>query len=125
MRLAGGEVLEDVKDIAKVYEQADVLVAPHTIGGGTKFKMLEAMASGLPIVTTTEGMSGLEAKPGIHYFHAQTPGEFVAQMAAVRDNTKRTQAVTAKARAFVTQRYDWEHIAKMLEDVWNDAYAKK
>ncbi len=125
VRLSGGEVLEDVENIADVYAHADVLVAPHAISGGTKFKMLEAMASGLPVVTTHQGMSGLDVIPGTHYFQAETPEEFIAQVAAVWDNTKLTQAVTAKARVLVTERYGWEHIAKTLEGVWKDAYEKK
>jgi len=124
VRLSGGEVLEDAEDIAAVYKEADVMVAPHTISGGTKFKMLEAMASGLPVVTTPQGMSGLDVIPGTHYFGAETPEEFVAQVAAVWDNTKLTQTVTAKARARVIERYGWEHIAKTLEGVWKNAYAR-
>ena len=125
IRMSGGEVSEHVENIAEVYAKSDVLVAPHTISGGTKFKMLEAMASGVPVVTTPQGMSGLDVTPGVHYFEAETPEEFIAQVVAVWDNTKLTLEVTAKARARVIQQYSWDHIAGTLEGVWKDAYAKK
>ncbi len=125
VRVSGGEAREHVENIAEVYAESDVLVAPHAISGGTKFKMLEAMASGVPVVTTPQGMSGLEVTAGIHYFEAETPEEFIAQVGAVWDNTKLTLEVTAKARARVIQQYSWDHIAKALEGVWKEAYAKK
>ena len=88
IRAAGGEVRMDVPDIAKEYQEADMLVAPHAIAGGTKFKMLEAMASGLPIVTTKEGMAGLAALAGTHYLEASSMEEFVAQIGIIWENAK-------------------------------------
>lgn len=58
----GARLFEDITDITKEYQKGDILLAPIRIGGGTKFKILEAMASGMPVVTTTTGIQGLTVK---------------------------------------------------------------
>ncbi|MCL4199788.1 glycosyltransferase family 4 protein, partial [Patescibacteria group bacterium] len=117
----GGQVDENAEDIASVYRQADVLVAPHAISGGTKFKMLEAMASGLPIVTTKEGASGLAMKQGIHFLSADTPDGFVTAIAAICESDITRQALAKNGRKLVESRYNWDIIAKTLEGVWQKA----
>ncbi len=121
----GGTVHEGVNDIAKVYRDADILVAPHAISGGTKFKMLEAMASGLPIVTTRAGVSGLAMEESVHYLEASKAEEFVANIRALCDNTALSQRLAIESRRLVEVRYSWDRIAKDLEKVWKQAYAKK
>ena len=120
---AGGQVDENVDDIASVYGQADVLVAPHAISGGTKFKMLEAMASGLPIVTTKEGASGLAMKPDIHFLAAGTPEEFVTAIIKIWDSETTRLTLASNGRKLIESRYNWESIAKTLEGVWKEASA--
>lgn len=122
---AGGEIREDVNDIAAVYRDADVLVAPHGISGGTKFKMLEAMASGLPIVTTKEGMHGLDAEPDVHYMEAQTPEDCVVHVRALWDNSVLARSIAAAARRLVEERYQWDTIADTLDRTWKQTYAKR
>lgn len=119
---AGGNAYDTIENIAQVYKNADMLVAPHAIAGGTKFKMLEAMASGLPVVTSKEGMFGLSAVPDTHYFLAQTPQEYVDQVYRIWDNAASTKVVAANARKLVESEYSWEHIANALESVWKNAY---
>lgn len=122
---AGGRVEDHVADIASVYQRADMLVAPHAISGGTKFKMLEAMATGTPVITTPEGVFGLDVEPGVHYFEAVTSEEFAAQISYVWDNTARREIVAGSARKRIEEHYDWNSIAGLLEQVWKNAYAKK
>lgn len=121
----GGHIEDHVADIAAVYQRADMLVAAHVIAGGTKFKMLESMATGTPVITTPEGVSGLDVEPGVHYFEASTPEEFAAQISYVWDNTARREIVAGNARKRIEERYDWNSIAGLLEQVWKNAYAKK
>lgn len=118
----GGKAMDSVTDIASVYRDADILVAPHAISGGTKFKMLEAMASGVSIVTSAEGMSGLGAIPETHYFPAQSPDEYVKQVCRVYEDTAAAKAMSQRARKFVETHYGWEHIADELDSVWKKAY---
>lgn len=118
IRNAGAQLQEDVADIGEEYRNADVLAAPHAIAGGTKFKMLEAMASGLPIVTTKEGMAGLAALAQTHYLEASSTVEFVAQVARIWENIQVRNNLTRNARQLVEQHYSWENIATTLEAVW-------
>lgn len=117
---SGGEIRQDVPDIAKEYRDADMLVALHAIAGGTKFKMLEAMASGLPVVTTKEGMAGLAAKAGVHYLQASSDREFVAQIAKIWENARIRDGIVREARALVEEHYGWDTIAKELDRVWKN-----
>lgn len=106
--------------IEEVYKDADILVAPHAIAGGTKFKMLEAMATGLPIVTTEEGVTGLAMIAGTHYLEAAKPAEFVGQIKRLCDNTDLAMTISTSARTLVETRYTWDEIAKTLDYVWKN-----
>lgn len=117
----GGTLDEDVEDIASVYGQADVLVAPHAISGGTKFKMLEAMATGLPIVTTKEGVAGLAMEQDIHFLSAEAPDEFVTAIAAICESDVLGGTLAKNGRKLIESRYNWDSIAKTLEGVWQKA----
>ena len=114
----GGQALGNVESIAPVYQRADIFVAPHTISGGTKFKLLEAMASGVPVVTTKQGISGLVAEAGVEYLEAETPEDFVAQISSLWDNPVLARSVAANARTRIEKKYDWNQIALIMEDVW-------
>lgn len=118
----GATVVGEVRDIAKEYQTTDALMAPVGIGGGTKFKMLEAMASGLPVITTRAGMQGLEAIAGVHYLQASTPEEFGAQTEKIWEDISLRSMITKSARKLVEERYSWDSIAKILDDVWNRTY---
>ncbi len=121
---AGAEVRGDVADIAREYADADLLVAPHAIAGGTKFKMLEAMASGLAIVTTKAGMAGLAAKEDVHFLRAETPSEALVKITAIWENRKVCEELTRHARELVEKHYSWEAIAGELDTVWRQTHEK-
>lgn len=57
-----------VKDLSPEYDAADIVVAPIRGGGGTKIKILEAFAHGVPVVSTSKGCEGLDVENGIHFF---------------------------------------------------------
>jgi glycosyltransferase involved in cell wall biosynthesis len=115
---AGALAIGDVEDIAVEYASADFLVAPHGISGGTKFKMLEAMASGLCIVTTTEGAAGLGMLAGKHYAHAETPEEVVSQIQHLWQHSADYKKLVSNARTLVTKQFTWDVLAKRLDSVW-------
>lgn len=124
MKRAGAQAQADVPNIVREYADADVLVAPHAISGGTKFKMLEAMASGVAIVTTLEGMAGLAAQAGVHYLLAKTPAEAVAQIAKIWENREVWKKLTRQGRELVESRYSWDAIAESLDLVWKQTHEK-
>jgi len=121
----GGKSDENVTDIASCYGEADTLVAPHTISGGTKFKMLEAMATGLPIVTTAQGAFGLRMEAGVHFQKADTPKDFIFKIQELWENPKLADALSLHARRLVEQYYSWDTIAGELEHVWKKTHEHK
>lgn len=119
-RLAGAahaDLLENVDDISKEYELADIMLAPIRIGGGTKFKILEAMASGIPVISTESGIKGLEVGNHREIMIADSGSEVIRAISELRNNVKRKSIITA-ARNRVESLYTWERIAKKLESVW-------
>lgn len=121
----GGIIKEGIEHIAPVYRDADLLVASHATAGGTKFKMLEAMATGLPIITTKEGVAGLDMEENIQYVEAATPQEFTASIFRVLGDMAFAEMIARNARTLVETTYDWEHIARGLDATWKRAYAKR
>ena len=110
-----------VDDIREIYAASDVLLAPMTIAGGTKFKILEAMASGCIVITTKEGIEGIDANPDIHYYRVETPVDVVTALQHVYGNPKKSQQMAQTARKFIETQYDWNAIAKKQSLVWKEA----
>jgi len=117
MRL-GLEVLGWVDDIRSVYARSSLLLAPMGIGGGTKFKILEAMASGLPVVTSKAGASGLAVADGINILLAQTPEEYVGKCEKIIQSADARNTLTGKARKLVETNYSWDSLAQNLSNIW-------
>ena len=111
-------------DIRLEYEGSDVLVAPLSISGGTKFKILEAFASGLPVVTTKEGAAGIDAASGKHYLEASKPQDFVGHIAKIWENGAVRKRLITNARKLVEDKYSWDSIAKTLDSVWRKVHGK-
>ena len=76
------------------------------------------MASGCVVITTKEGMEGIDAKKDMHFLEAQTPGEFLDGIQWAVQNEKKSQRMAAKARALIVLDYDWRSIAQKQSDVW-------
>jgi glycosyltransferase involved in cell wall biosynthesis len=120
----GATVAADVSDIYPLYRDHDLFLAPLGISGGTKFKMLEAMATGIPVVTTVEGMGGIGAEDGTHYLAARTGDEFVAKAAEIWENRQVRESLANRARELVERSFSWDSISRGLETVWKKTYAK-
>ncbi|HLD24622.1 MAG TPA: glycosyltransferase family 4 protein [Patescibacteria group bacterium] len=99
-------------DIATIYRDADILVAPHSVPSGTKYKMLEAMATGLPIVTTKEGAKGLGMEENVHY---------VTDITRLWDNPSLAEDLAKNGRKLVEEKYAWDQISQKLDYVWKNA----
>lgn len=110
----GMRVLGEVADVAPIYRQHRVFVAPLRAGSGTRLKILEAMASGAAVVSTSLGVEGIDAVPGRHVVVADSAvalADAVARLLANRDERVR---LAAEARQLVEQRYGWSAIAERL-----------
>lgn len=108
-----------VPDIMPYFGGADVYVVPLRIGGGTRLKVLEAMSAGLPIVSTTLGIEGIDLVPGEHAVLADRPAEYADAVVALLHNPERARALGTAARRLAAEHYDWQQIAPRLEAVYN------
>ncbi len=121
--LAGAEgatLVGEVDDTRPWLQRAAVVAVPLRIGGGTRIKILEAMAAGKIVVSTTIGAEGLEVIPGEHLLVADTPEDISQAIQRVlrRENVDR---IPAQARACVEERYSWRLQAARLEQAWLQA----
>jgi polysaccharide biosynthesis protein PslH len=103
------EVTGAVPDVLPHLEEAHVLAVPLESGGGTRLKILEAFAAGLPVVSTPVGCEGIAAVSGRHLIVAPR-ARFVAAIAGVLLNPDHAATLACDARALVRERYDWRTI---------------
>lgn len=112
---AAVNILGFVEDIKPYIAEAGVFVVPLQVGSGIRIKILEAMAMGIPVVTTSVGCEGIDGVPGVHYLVADTPGEFAAAVVDVLSDPVRSSALSREARAFVCAHFKWETTAAIIE----------
>lgn len=109
---------------AEIFSQADILLAPIRVGGGTSYKIIEAMAVGTPVVTTTLGHEGIEAEKDSDILVADTPEAMVQAVTQLLSNVELYKQISMNARRAIEKTYDWKEIAKSLEKVYKVATAK-
>lgn len=107
-------VTGSVDDVRSFYEQCTVCVVPLRAGGGTRLKILEAMALGRPVVSTSIGCEGLGVVDGEHLFIADTPEQFAEKTLRLLDDHDLRQYIIGQARSLVVKHYDWDVIAQQL-----------
>ncbi len=112
------EVTGWVEDIRPYLARAGVIVAPLRIGGGSRLKILEAMSTAKPIVTTAIGAEGLEARPGQHLLLAAQPGAFAERVLLLLKQPGVGKSLGQAARKLVEENYGWPVCARRLEEEW-------
>jgi sugar transferase (PEP-CTERM/EpsH1 system associated) len=116
-RVGGVTVTGAVPDVRPYLNRAAVGVVPLRIARGIQNKLLEAMATALPVVATRTARTGIEAKDGRDLFAADAPGEFAdAVIRLLRDGRLRAETGES-ARAAVEANYPWERALARLDEV--------
>ena len=106
-----------VEDIRPFIYRARVFVVPLLSGSGTRLKILEAMAMGIPVVTTSIGVEGIEAVSGEHLWIADSPTEFTKAIVRLLCNLNEAEEIRIKARLLVESQYSWLTIChKLLQE---------
>jgi glycosyltransferase involved in cell wall biosynthesis len=119
-RLAAGaalpvEVTGFVPQTEPYLRRARVLAVSLRIGGGTRLKILEALAGGVPVVSTTLGAEGLGLRDGIDLLIADDPATFAAQLDRLLGDESLCAALARAGRSTVTRRFDWPAVAEAAE----------
>ena len=119
-KLAIGDisVSADIEDIRISYQGSDVLLAPLYGGGGTRYKILEAMASGLPVVTTQIGITGIGAKNDYHALISNDLGTLAELALKVVQNKSLARRLSSNAKRLVEQRFAWTKISAKLDEIY-------
>jgi glycosyltransferase involved in cell wall biosynthesis len=104
-----------VDDIRPLLSSSWLAVAPIFAGGGTRVKILEAMAAGTPVVSTRKGAEGIDARAGEHLLVADDPAIFAAQVVTLLAEPAQRARLAQAARELVAERYDWSAIGPRFE----------
>jgi glycosyltransferase involved in cell wall biosynthesis len=103
-----------VPDVRPYLARAAVYVVPMRMGSGTRLKVLEAMAAGVPVVSTRVGLQGIAATPAEEAYAADAPGAFAAAVLRLLGDAGERARLAQRARALVEARYDWARLAPAL-----------
>jgi glycosyltransferase involved in cell wall biosynthesis len=103
-----------VEDVRPLVAGASVCVVPIRQGGGTRLKILEAMALGTPVVATAKAAEGLAVTPEEHILIADDPAGFTAQVLRLLRDPALRQRLARDARRLVEGTYDWPAIGRQF-----------
>lgn len=107
-----------VNDIRDAYKKASVLLAPVWSGKGTRYKILEAMATNTPIVATPLAVEGLNVQNGVHALVADNADGLAENTVQLYHDPKLASELATNGRKMVEERYEWGPISKQLDDVY-------
>ncbi len=114
LREQGITVTGTVDDVRPYYQSALTSVVPLRVGGGTRLKVLEAMAAGTPVISTTLGAEGLEVTPGRDILIADSPEAMADAVISLQAGSQQWQEIAANDRRLVKAKYDWSVVGEIL-----------
>lgn len=105
----------EVDDVVPYYERSSISVVPLRMGSGTRLKVLEAMSSGTPLVSTTLGASGIAARHNTDILIADEPSQFARALTDLLTTESLFQLIRGNARK-VAEGYDWQAVGKRMNE---------
>jgi glycosyltransferase involved in cell wall biosynthesis len=115
----GVEILGMVDEVAPYIDRASAIVVPLRIGGGTRLKIVEALAKGKAVISTRLGAEGLDVVHDQHLLLADEPEEFAREVARVFDDPGLAARLGAAGRSLMEQQYSWQNIVTRLENFYH------
>ena len=122
--LPGVEIVGEVPDIEAELAAASVSVVPIRFGGGTRIKILEAFAHGLPVVSTTVGCEGLDVVDGRHLLIADRPRDLADACSELLEDAERRKSIGSEGRSLWERRYRWTAVAPAVQEVLRSAASR-
>ena len=116
--MPGIEVTGFVPSMADTLNTGSVAIAPMQSGAGIQNKVLEAMACGLAVVTTTIGLGGIEARSDLELVVADDPEEFAAAVSRLLRDEGRAAELGRNARGRVLERYTWDRATDAVDRIY-------
>ena len=113
------DLLGYVDDVRPFFANAMISVCPIINGGGTRIKILDALAMGMPIVSTSIGCEGIDVTPGADVFIADTPEEFAEKVDSIITDTRTRQSMSKNARKTAEGKYSWKAISEKLDRLYS------
>ena len=117
--IEGVEVLGRVEDVREHMKNCKISVCPTQIAGGIQNKILEAMAMGIPVVTTPEGFEGIGADENLLRV-AKTPEEYAQKVIEIMTNPELRKDLSSKSREFILNNFSWSNVGGQ----WNNAISE-
>ena len=118
LKTNGVDYLGEVESAADFYASGSIFVVPLFSGSGMRIKIVEAMAAGKAVITTTLGTEGIATENGKNIFVADSASEFLACMEKIAGDKALYDEISANARKFVVENFDNNIIASRLLDFY-------
>lgn len=118
-------VVDEVADLRPYLRRAKVFVCPVRLGSGQRLKLLEAMAAGVPVVTTTLGAEGIPLQPGDNGFIADRTPLLASYVNLLLEDEALRLRLSEQGRALVAERFAWTHCIGLLEQVLQDVVSSR
>ena len=112
---SGIEVTGTVSDVRPFLRKAHAMIVPLRIGGGTRLKVFEAMAAGIPVVSTRVGVEGLEVTDERHVLLADSAADFGTATLRLLKDRKLAERLAATALNEIAEQHSWEKAARIME----------
>lgn len=110
-----------VPDIQPYYARAQIAICPIRFGAGTCYKTTEAMAMGMPVVSTSQASAGLNVRDGENILIGDSPQAFAQAVLSLLNDPMLAQQIGAAGRRLVETEHDWEQIVRGLEGYYEEA----
>jgi glycosyltransferase involved in cell wall biosynthesis len=116
----GAELVSEVADDEVLYGSARCFVDASVGGAGTRVKILNALARGLPVVATADAASGLDVHPGVHLLQAGDPGSLAEPIARIMTDEDLWRRLSVEGRRLIRDRYSPPRAFAALDDALAD-----
>jgi glycosyltransferase involved in cell wall biosynthesis len=110
------EILGYVEDLTPLFNSKAIAIVPLRYGGGTRLKIPEAMAHGVPVITTSIGCEGLDVTHDENILIADEPEAFAAHCIRLLESDNLRQRIVSDGLRLVKEKYDWQIISQNLAD---------